>query len=230
MEKESHQQNKTIKRLLLALFILSIASIQIALIIVAISVHRSPIPEFPGTMVEHMWKFFLLIPIPLVSVVLGFIYTRKGYKCLKNIIAGGIMIFLLYQFGSFTGIFADKFSHDMSYLHDISNTVNFDFPEDGYISVEFDYMEEGSSLVMVKVNQENAVPFVAKLNNDPNWKRDISFIPANAIDPFTLAMTLDYDYFAVYNLRTHFYNNFPGRLIFMAFDVETNIVYIYTQG
>ena len=222
--------NKNTKNSLLVLFILSIASIHIALIILGISILHSPIPESIVTMVEHMWIFFLFIPIPLASVVLGFVYIRKGYKCLKNIIAGVIMVFLLCVFGSFTALFADKFGHDMSYLNNISSVVGFDFPDDGYIVIEYDYMEEGYSQAMVKISDEDSAALLTKLAKHPNWKQDISFMPANAMDPFTLAMTSDYDYFAVYNLTTNSYNTFPGRLIFMAFDVETDIIYIYCQN
>lgn len=229
MRQEFAGHNSAIRKVLLALFILSIASIWIAMWIVAISVWNSPIPDFPLTMVEHMWKFFFVIPIPLASVVLGFIYIRQGYKCKKNIIAGIIMIFFLYVFGSFTSIFASQISHNWSYLYSLEKTIDFDFPDDGYIAVNFDYMEEGSSLIMVKVDEEHSDAFVSQLRNNSNWEHDVSFIPANAIDPFTLATTSDYDYFSVFNKATSSYNTFPGSIIFMAYDVETSTIFIYYQ-
>ena len=77
----------------------------VALMLVAFSVQSSPIPDFPFAMVEHMWKFFLIIPIPLSSLILGIIFTTKGYKCKKNIIVGIIMIVILSIFGTFTNNF-----------------------------------------------------------------------------------------------------------------------------
>lgn len=221
--------NNATRIVLLALFILSIASIWIALWIVAISIWSSPIPDFPLTMVEHMWKFFLVIPLPLASVVFGFIYIRHGYKCKKNIIAGIIMIFFLCVYGCFTSIFASQISHDWTYLYSVEKTVDFDFPDGGYIAVNFDYMEEGASLIMVKVEEEHTDAFVSQLTNNANWEQDVSFIPANAMNPFTLATTSDYDYFSVFNKSTNSYNNFPGRIIFMAYDVETSTIFIYCQ-
>lgn len=229
MKKEFAGLNNATRNVLLALFILSIASIWIALWIVAMSVWNSPIPDFPLTMVEHMWKFFFVIPIPLASVVLGFIYIRQGYKCKKNIIAGIIMIFFLCVYGSFTSIFASQISHDWSYLYAVEKTVDFDFPDDGYIAVNFDYIEEGSSLIMVKVDEEHSGAFASQLRNNSNWELDVSFIPANAIDPFTLATTSEYDYFSVFNKSANSYNTFPGSIIFMAFDVETGTIFIYCQ-
>jgi hypothetical protein len=226
VKNEITELNHTIKKILLVLFILSLASIFIALWIVAISIAKSPIPDFPFTMVEHMWKFFLVIPIQLTSVVCGYIYIRQGYKCKKNIIAGVIMIILLCVYGSFSSISQSKCSHDWNYLKGIEAIVDFDFPDDGDISVSFEHMGKGSSMAMVKIDQESSDAFVSTLKNNPNWKQDISFVPANAIDILTLTTTANYDYFSAFNITTNSYNNFPGNIIFMAFDVETNMIYI----
>ena len=222
--------NKTVKIWLLVLFILTLASVHIGLTLVAIGVSRSPIPEFHFGMIWHMWKFYLVLPIPLASVIWGVIYIKQGYKCLKNIIAGIIFGFLLFIFGAFTFLFANQFSRDMSYLHDVSNIVHFDLPDGGEICVAYDYIEEGSSMAMVKVTEQEASSFVTTLAKNANWKRDISFIPANAIDLFTVSETRDFDYFSVYNLTANRYNTFSGQLIFMAYDVETCVIYIYFQG
>jgi hypothetical protein len=87
-------------------------------------------------------------------------------------------------------------------------------------------MGKGSSMAMVKIDQESSDAFVSTLKNNPNWKQDISFVPANAIDILTLTTTANYDYFSAFNITTNSYNNFPGNIIFMAFDVETNMIYI----
>ncbi len=54
---------------------------------------------------NYMWVMFLLLPIPIFSIVLGCILKRKGMKYKKNIIAGIIMFFLLCIYGSFAFIF-----------------------------------------------------------------------------------------------------------------------------
>ena len=58
-----------------------------------------------GLFVENMWAFFLLTPIPIASIIFGFILKSKGYKYKKNIIVGLIMTFLLCIYGSFVFIF-----------------------------------------------------------------------------------------------------------------------------
>ena len=55
--------------------------------------------------VENMWVFFLFTPIPLASIVVGILMRRRGLGGLKNIIAGGIFLFLLCMYGAFTPIF-----------------------------------------------------------------------------------------------------------------------------
>ena len=54
---------------------------------------------------ENMWLFFLFTPIPISSVVFGFVLKSKGYKYKKNIIAGIIMTFFLCIYGSFVFMF-----------------------------------------------------------------------------------------------------------------------------
>ena len=109
---------------------------------------------------------------------------------------------LLWIFGSFTGIFSDRVSHDMSYLEPISEKINLDIPTDGYISIMYDFQDSGDSLAMVKIDDQND-SFTSKLDNNNNWKKDTSFIPSNKIDLYLLTMTSSYDYFMVYNLTSN---------------------------
>ncbi len=226
LKREDNSINKKIKILLLISFILSLISIYIALMVVAISVTSSPLPDFPLTMAEHMWKFFIVVPIPLVSIILGFLYLKKGYKCIKNIVAGIIMTGILCIFGTFTSAFANQISHDMSYLEPISKNINLEIPTDGYISIMYDFKDTGDSFAMVKINDQND-SFVSKLESDNNWKKDTSFIPSNKVDLYLLTMTSEYDYFMVYNLTTNSYNYFEGRTIYFAYNVESDVLLIY---
>ena len=226
LKRENNSIKKKIKVLLLVSFILSLISIYFALMIVAISVNNSPLPDFPLSMAEHMWKFFIIVPIPLASIILGFIYLKKGYKCKKNIIAGIIMTGLLCIFGSFTSAFSDRISHDMSYLEPISEKINLDIPTDGYISIMYDFQDSDDSLAMVKIDDQND-SFASELDNNNNWKRDTSFIPSNKIDLYLLTMTSSYDYFMIYNLTTNSYNYFEGKTIYFAYNIESDVLLIY---
>lgn len=217
--------NKFIKTILLVAFIVSIVSPWLALMLVAFSIQSSPLPDFPFTMVEHMWKFFLIIPIPLASLILGIVFIKKGYKTKKNIAAGIIMVALLSIFGSFTNIFASQISHDVRYLTEIYKRTNINISEETYISIAYDFQTEGDSLAMVKFNDNTM--YVDNIENNSNWKTDVSFIPSNVNNLFILSLTSNYEYFTVYNVTRNAYNIFDGELIYFAYDVDTNVLFIY---
>ncbi len=48
---------------------------------------------------KNMWVFFLFMPIPISSIILGLYLGNRGYKTKKNIIAGIIMTVILFLFG-----------------------------------------------------------------------------------------------------------------------------------
>ena len=81
------------------LFVASLCSLFGALILVG------AVSNVNGVFVENMWLFFLLTPIPIASIVFGFVLKAKGYAYKKNIIAGIIMTFFLCIYGSFPFIF-----------------------------------------------------------------------------------------------------------------------------
>ncbi len=81
------------------LFVASLLSIMGALALVG------AVSNANGLFVENMWLFFLLTPIPITSIIFGFVLKSKGYKYKKNIIVGLIMTFFLCIYGSFTFMF-----------------------------------------------------------------------------------------------------------------------------
>lgn len=81
------------------LFVASLLSIMGALALVG------AVSNANGLFVENMWLFFLLTPIPIASIIFGFVLKSKGYKYKKNIIVGFIMTFFLCIYGSFTFMF-----------------------------------------------------------------------------------------------------------------------------
>lgn len=81
------------------LFVASLLSIMGALALV------EAVSNANGLFVENMWLFFLLTPIPIASIIFGFVLKSKGYKYKKNIIVGFIMTFFLCIYGLFTFMF-----------------------------------------------------------------------------------------------------------------------------
>ncbi len=78
---------------------------------------------------ENMWLFFLLTPIPIASIVLGFILKSKGFKYKKNIIVGIIIAALLCIYGSFPFIFENEYHHIDESVIITEQTEEFDIPE-----------------------------------------------------------------------------------------------------
>lgn len=81
------------------LFVGSLLSILLALFFMA------SLPAVNGLSTENMWTFFAVTPIPIASVVVGFIAKARGLKYKKNIIGGFIMLGLLCLYGSFCFMF-----------------------------------------------------------------------------------------------------------------------------
>ena len=81
------------------LFVASLLSIMGALALVG------AVSNANGLFIENMWLFFLLTPIPIASIIFGFVLKSKGYKYKKNIIVGFIMTFFLCIYGLFTFMF-----------------------------------------------------------------------------------------------------------------------------
>lgn len=83
----------------ITLFVASLLSIMGALALVG------AVSNANGLFVENMWLFFLLTPIPITSIIFGFVLKSKGYKYKKKIIVGFIMTFFLCIYGLFTFMF-----------------------------------------------------------------------------------------------------------------------------
>lgn len=106
-------KRKVIRVALLLLFILSFLSIYMGLALVSATTNYA----HPTT--ENMWLYFVPLPIPLASLILGIIYKKKGFKATKNIVVGIIFSVSLIIYGSFTFIYSDFYSHDFSYVNQV---------------------------------------------------------------------------------------------------------------
>ena len=95
-EKQKPNRKGSLTAISIILFVLSIASIWIALIVAAAMSSWDPY-LFP-----HNLRIFLaFLPIPVGSIVFGVVTQRKGYAYKKNIVVGIIMAALLLVYGLF---------------------------------------------------------------------------------------------------------------------------------
>lgn len=216
--------NRKIKIFLLILFILSLASMNLGLIFVAIGTELNPIPDFPYTMLENLWLFYLALPIPIISLIIAIIFSFKGYRCIKVFIGSSIAIVMCFLFGSIGSMSDIKISHDKRYINEISDSTNIDFPDVEYISISYEENSIYDSYAMIKF--ENEKEFEHYLLNNNNWNKDRSFLPIDFLDFFTMNLTAQYEYFTVYNLDNSCFNDLEGKLIYMAYDYDTKILFV----
>lgn len=224
--KNGKKYNHVMNGILVSLFVLSICSIFIAMITVGICENLSRYPQCLGTMTEYMWIFFLFLPIPVSSVVMGIIYKIKGYKCLKNIIAGSIIAFFLFIYGMFTFLFKDQISHDYDYMNQIEEVVNIDFPDEGYISIDL----SAKPAAYVRFEKKDIEAFVSSLNNDGRWKDSIAFMPADMLDPIYTSRITGCDYYCLFDVNASTYNDVQSKVnhkyILLAYNTNDELLTI----
>ena len=218
--------NPRLNKFLLALFLLCIFTIFMPPIGIIICEGLSPYPQPPSSMVEHMWVFYLFLPIPLFSFVLGVIFKRKGYDSLKNIVAGVIMAFLLCIFGMFYFLGKDSISHDYGYMRHVEEVVNVDFPDEGYISID----SLSTPIAYVKFGKRDTELFRDSLRNDNRWKDSTTFIPADMLDLSNTMAISGSEYYLLYDIDSSIYNTVNSkanhRYMLLAYNVDGGLLMI----
>ena len=228
-EEITDKHRNLVKRLLLVTFIASILSIFIAMLICGVCANSSPIPEYHLTMAEYMWVFYLLMPIPAASAILGFVFLTKKYKCKKNIIAGIIMIVLLAIYGSFTPLIAGNVKHDFRFVNEIENSVPISLPDSGYVSYTLTGSNNRIAEAMVKFDYEQVL--LENVERD-NWATEASQLPTGIIPIYYAETTKTYDYFYLYDYdcnagTNEISGNHTGHVyIYFAYSKTNNIMQI----
>ena len=208
------------------LFVFSISSIFGAMITV------STLSAINQMFTENMWVFFLFLPIPIASIVFGFLLKKKGYKYKKNVIAGLIMASLLCIYGSFSFIFADIYSHSDEPILMVEEALSIDIPTPlrintqdwtkGTQSIPRGYIYSTSDIFF----DESAVEdFESNLPGDSKWITDI---PNEMIGITSYFCDIQKsDYYIIYNKDTKEFNKLPeesGTYVFInvLYNVENN--------
>ena len=218
--------NNKWKVLSVILFVASLLSLFGALGLVAMVSSKNHL------FVENMWLFFLLTPIPIASIVLGFVLKLKNYKYKKNIIVGIIMVALLCIYGSFSFIFANVYDHSEESIVRAEQTIGINIPEHKQIHTQdwtkgTQSVSRGYIYYTSDIYFENSAvaDFEKQLAKDNKWLSSVS----NDLIGITSPMN-DYgfyDYVLVYNVDTAEYNTLPNdsgkyRFINILYRLEEN--------
>ena len=167
---EKHPNYIIIKYGMSALFILTIASIWGGLYSVTI-VDRI-IPQYGFDFAKNTWVFWSWLPVPNLSIVLGFKYKKLGFKCKKNIVAGFIIGFLLLGYGSFWMI--PTYSTDYNKIDPYKEIIDAKLPKDGILEIidigtYFDEDKTEYVLINVFYAEENVRELNQSIETGGNW-------------------------------------------------------------
>ena len=177
--------NKEFKsKVLLILFLLSIFSFFSAFRLNMYFINNSAYSGINNS----RWIYFIFIPIPLISTILGIKYNKLGYSCNKNIVAGIIIIWLLVQCGISETSYTYKI--DNTLINKYEKIVNIDFPnnvqvanstEDKPLNTEL-YKVNNTSYVIFK-NKKEIKEFDKYIKSDNRWikKSDMSVNKLNVL-------------------------------------------------
>lgn len=198
-----------IKNGMFVLFILTIACLWLS--IFSFSLIERLRPHHYLNVFKNMWIFFCWLPIPILSIILGFKFDKAGFKCTKNIVAGFIMGFIFIIFGSLSTV--PIISEDYSKIDVYRDVIDAELPKNGELIIEnWDTCSGADKTECTILNvyyDEDVDDLVSSIENSENWFlcKDISsklkiFIPLQLY-------VEDDSYFSIYNKTTNEYNKLP---------------------
>ena len=207
--KKYHNPN-LIKTFMIILFIVTICSLWAALWSVSLADKINP--QYGSNFAKNTWVFWCWLPVPLLSIILGFKYKKAGFKCTKNIVGGFIIGFLLLIYGSFC--LFPTFSQDYSKIDTYKNIIDAKLPGNGELEVQdwetyFDEDKTNYTIINVYYDKEDVSNLVSSIENNSNWilSKEIKS-QLKILIPSLLRADED-AYFSIYNKTTDEYNAIP---------------------
>lgn len=161
---------------------------------------------------KYAWVVWIWLPIPILSIILGFKFKNMGFKCTKNIVAGFIVGFFLLVYGSFC--LMPTFSEEYTKIYNYSSIIDAKLPTNGELEIQnwgthFDEDKTNFVLITAYYSKEDTKELINSIENSSNWilstgiKSELKiFIPS------TMSLGGD-SYFSIYNKTTNEYNKIP---------------------
>ena len=213
----SKKSNKTnnpnvIKTGMTILFIVTIATLWFALY--SQGFVNKYIPQYGFNFTKNLWVFWCWLPIPILSIVLGYKYKKEGFECKKNIVAGYIIGVLLFIYGSFCMV--PTHEQDYTKINDYKEIINLELPNSGVLEIiDWDSHPNRNMTEYTTINayyaQVDVTELVESIENNDNWILSKDF--KTDMNVFlTSSLVLDNDaYFSIYNKMTNQYNVLPEK-------------------
>lgn len=210
---DEYPHSRFIKNGMIILFIVTIASLWLAL--ASLSIVNLINPQHGFNFTKNTWVFWCFLPIPILSIILGFKYKRAGFKCTKNIVGGFIIAFLLLVYGTFC--LMPTFSVDYDEIDKYRDIVDAELPSNGEFEIQewgtyFDEDKTEYTIINAYYDKENVSDLVSSIESSNNWilSEDINSVLRIFI-PSTLYSDVD-AYYSIYNKTTGQYNSLPDEV------------------
>lgn len=192
---------------LVILFLITLISLPIASIIHN-SLNSSINPIFARY--KDKWIYLLFMTIPILSIIFGFEYKERGYKCIKNIVGGFIILFLLFI--NFAEAPFSTFTQDYNKIDDYKDMLNIEVPEKGMLQI-FNGMNCGnencSNYQQVYVYYDKNVNLESSLKKSSTWKLSTKInSELKELIPKSIVQNNN-SYISIYNGTTNEYNKLP---------------------
>ena len=161
---------------------------------------------------NHIWVFWCWLPIPVLSIILGFKYKNAGFKCTKNIVGGFIIGFLMLIYGSFC--LMPTFEQDYNKIDAYKNYIDAPLPNNGELEIQnwgtyFDEDKTNYTIINVYYDKEDVNDLINSIENSNNLilSKEIKS-ELKILIPSQLKSDFD-AYYSIYNKTTNEYNTLP---------------------
>ena len=195
---------------MIILFIITICSLWGALWSITLVNKINPQHGFNFT--KNTWVFWCFLPIPILSIILGFKYNKSGLKCTKNIVGGFIIGFLLLIYGSFS--LFPTFEEEYSKINSYKSIIDASLPNNGELEIQewgtyFDEDKTNYTIINAYYDKEDVTNLVNSIENNNNWilSKEIKS-ELKILIPSELRSDND-AYYSIYNKTTEQYNTLP---------------------
>lgn len=172
---------------------------------------------------NYTYVAYYLLPIPVLSIILGIIYRIKGLKCTKNIITGIIVTGIILLEGSVSFLINDEI--DYKNITTYQDVIGITLPSQGkYYKINWDesYLLNHKSNYIIFTNPKEEKAFFEELQNIKNWltKKEISTNIENLLTPATCESVNQECYYSIYIKELNTHNTLP---------VQNGVYHIYAM-
>ena len=209
---KKYHNPKFIKNFMIILFIMTLFSIYGAEC--SLELINKINPQYGFNFVKNYWVFWLWLPLPILSIVLGYKYKRAGFKCTKNIVGGFIIFFILFMVG-LNGIISTNYNEDYSNINDYINIINASVPSSGELQIiNFDnYFNDdisNYSIINVYYAKQDINDLYNSIVSSDTWILSTELKSELKILYPQLSKIRDDTYYSIYNKTTNEYNTLPN--------------------